>query len=281
VHVSEPSVSRLNSSALYTSRGTQPSTLSSSFDNSPTNYFASYQVKLSANPSSSTAPSDAPEHLNEILQYHNYREIAPCEASWRMLGFPVHSQYPPTVRLELDLQGQERVVLHKGIAPSLALANRPPTRLEGFFNLCKNPGDTLARTLLYVEVPQHYTWIQKAPRHWQRRAGKTLAVGRLRNVLPSARHLTCLLLLNLRSAFPCCKTNDIVYKCGFKSCTTLHTHSSLITLRSHSLTFYTFFQAKEKSTSCACFCAMFVAQPAMRTFEPLKAPSVPPTVTPA
>lgn len=139
------------------------------------------------------APADGNDDdcTDEIQDFINCRELGACEAAWRLLGFPIHGQAPSTERLEIDLEGHERVTLHPGADVQQALDARQPTKLEAFFTLCNDSNDTLARTLLYREVPQHYTWQATRPRHWKRRVLNSPAIGRICSVLPSESIVSC------------------------------------------------------------------------------------------
>jgi hypothetical protein len=80
--------------------------------------------------------------------------------------------------------GGERCPVHSDQSIEQALANRPRTKLEAFFDLCM--ADSFARSLLYMQVPMHYTW-QTTPgnRHWACRRQSGGAVGRMHGVQPS------------------------------------------------------------------------------------------------
>jgi hypothetical protein len=94
--------------------------------------------------------------VDEILQFQRGRERASNEASYGFHGFPMHEQRPPTDRLDLHEPVGQRCPVHSYQSIEDALANRPRTKLEAFFLLCQ--GDDFARSLLYLQVPSHYTW---------------------------------------------------------------------------------------------------------------------------
>jgi hypothetical protein len=124
---------------------------------------------------------------DEIAEFLKARVVAPSEASWRLSENPLHIQHPPTCRLDMDLPGHQHVRFFATSKVSAStVASRPTTMLEGFFSLCNDPKDTLARTLLYREVPQHYVWHkEKPPHHWApRKPSSEKAVGRMPSAQP-------------------------------------------------------------------------------------------------
>ncbi|KAL8580061.1 hypothetical protein ACOMHN_065110 [Nucella lapillus] len=100
---------------------------------------------------------------NEVAEYLTGRYISTNEAVWRILGFPIHGRQPTIERLAANLENGQRVVFNE-----TNLADRdenpPQTTLTAFFQLCED--DPFAKILLYVEIPQYYTWSQKK---WIRR----------------------------------------------------------------------------------------------------------------
>ncbi|XP_025983183.1 uncharacterized protein [Glycine max] len=47
---------------------------------------------------------------DEIKEYVDRRYISPCEATWRIFGFPIHARKPAVERLHFHLPGQHNVV---------------------------------------------------------------------------------------------------------------------------------------------------------------------------
>jgi hypothetical protein len=93
--------------------------------------------------------------INEVDNFQIGRYISSNEAVWRILEFSIHEHYPPVVHLNVHLENRQRVVFNKNNMHEYA--ERPPrTTLTAFFELCKS--DPFARTLLYPDVPQYYTW---------------------------------------------------------------------------------------------------------------------------
>lgn len=98
------------------------------------------------------------EHrLDEITQYQMGRYISSNEAVWRILGFHIHDRYPAVVHLSVHLENGQRVYFNQENVAARSM-NPPNTTLTGFFQLCQT--DPFARTLLYHQVPQFYTWSQ-------------------------------------------------------------------------------------------------------------------------
>ena len=99
------------------------------------------------------------------------------EAVWRILGFSVHERSPSVEHLAVHLENGQRVYFNPNDQNlGERLHNPPQTTLTAFFKLCSE--DDFASTLLYAEVPQHYTW-QKSRKVWQRRAIHQKSLGRM------------------------------------------------------------------------------------------------------
>ncbi|XP_071941099.1 uncharacterized protein [Antedon mediterranea] len=106
------------------------------------------------------------EANDEITQYQEARYVGSMEAAMRILGFPIHQRYPPVFQLSIHLENGQRVYFTEENARRIALGTPPKTMLTAFFTLCQT--DDFAQSLLYVEVPQYYTWHNKAKK-WNRR----------------------------------------------------------------------------------------------------------------
>ena len=140
--------------------------------------------------------------LDEIKCYETARYICSNESFTREYGFPVHEHWPPVKQLNVHAEGGQQVVFNPARPETL---NRPkPTTLTAFFDLCGS--DEFAQTLLYNELPQYYTFDEKA-KAWKRRKNGTPvpgwpdvkkgdAVGRVYTVHPTSSerfHLRLLL----------------------------------------------------------------------------------------
>lgn len=83
------------------------------------------------------------------------RYISSNEAVWRILAFPIHERYPTVVHLSVHLENGQRVyfttenVLERAAQP-------PSTTLTALFSLSQS--DAFAKTLIYLEIPQYFTW---------------------------------------------------------------------------------------------------------------------------
>ena len=103
---------------------------------------------------------------DEILQYQEARYVGSMEAAYRILGFPMHEHYPPVTQLSVHLENGQRVYFDESTAHTIANSPAPRTTLTEFFALCNT--DDFASTLLYVQVPEYYTW-NKSSKKWCRR----------------------------------------------------------------------------------------------------------------
>ncbi|UYV75392.1 hypothetical protein LAZ67_13000113 [Cordylochernes scorpioides] len=115
-----------------------------------------------------------PDPQNEVRMYQCARYISSNEAVWRLLSFPLHQRHPAVIHLAVHLENGERIYFNQN-----TLAHRmrdpPRTTLTAFFSLCQT--DSFARTLLYPNVPQYYTWNSSA-HEWRRRIHGKLVEGR-------------------------------------------------------------------------------------------------------
>jgi len=112
------------------------------------------------------------DQVDEISEYQNARYIGSNEAAWRILEFPIHERFPPVQQLAVHLENGQRVYFTEDTARDLASREPPKTTLTEFFSLCQV--DDFAKTLLYVNVPEYYTWNNKS---WQRRKQGTQVAG--------------------------------------------------------------------------------------------------------
>ncbi|XP_063922978.1 uncharacterized protein LOC135137287 [Zophobas morio] len=130
--------------------------------------------------------------VNEIEQFQMGRYISSNEAVWRILGFDIHERFPAVMHLSVHLENGQRVYFTEDNAPQ-RVADPPNTTLTAFFQLCAT--DEFAKTLMYHEVPQYYTWNQSTKKFCRRKRGarnssiagifSTGALGRVYTVHPN------------------------------------------------------------------------------------------------
>ena len=107
------------------------------------------------------------------------RYLRPCEAAWRIEGFPLFSRSHPVTKLSVHTENQQKLIFeedHEGES----LKNNETT-LTAWFELNKN--DEFARKIHYVNIPEYYIFQGKK---WIRRKNnkKNKAIGRLITVSP-------------------------------------------------------------------------------------------------
>ncbi|UYV79262.1 hypothetical protein LAZ67_17001830 [Cordylochernes scorpioides] len=115
-----------------------------------------------------------PDPQNEVRMYQCARYISSNEAVWRLLSFPLHQRHPAVIHLAVHLENGERIYFNQNTLAH-RMRNPPRTTLTAFFSLCQT--DSFARTLLYPDVPQYYTWNSSA-HEWRRRVQGRLVEGR-------------------------------------------------------------------------------------------------------
>ncbi|UYV74787.1 hypothetical protein LAZ67_12000976 [Cordylochernes scorpioides] len=114
-----------------------------------------------------------PDPQNEVRMYQCARYISSKEAVWRLLSFPLHQRHPAVIHLAVHLENGERIYFNQNTLAH-RMRNPPRTTLTAFFSLCQT--DSFARTLLYPDVPQYYTWNSSA-HEWRRRVQGKLVEG--------------------------------------------------------------------------------------------------------
>lgn len=148
---------------------------------------------------------------DEVERYQMGRYISSNETVWRILSFSIHNRDPFVHHLAIHLENGQRVYFTEENAALWAMTP-PKTTLTEFFQLysLQNSIGTFARTLLYSEVPNFFTW-NKNNKTWEpRKRGKpvaefpgifkTNALSRLYTVHPNQRErfYLKLLLINIR-----------------------------------------------------------------------------------
>ena len=107
---------------------------------------------------------------NEIDVYQAARYVSCSEACWRLLNFAIHDHHPPVQTLQVHLQNGQRVMFTAENAHEVA-EDPPKTTLTAFFELCTKfqvptnteatPDQTFVSQLLYVNVPEYFTFDRK------------------------------------------------------------------------------------------------------------------------
>jgi hypothetical protein len=121
--------------------------------------------------------------VDEIMDHLSGRLLSASEAVHRLLSLPLHKEWPPIMRLEIHLPRQQNVVFNPTVDEQTLIAQLHSTvsTLMAWFQL--NIQDAFARTLHYIEVPEHYTWVVSANGgSWRRRQIRKMAVGRMYSV---------------------------------------------------------------------------------------------------
>ncbi len=139
-------------------------------------YMFSYVYKgTQTSTGSITNPND------EIRQFSDGRITSAAEAIWSVLGFQSHGQSPSVQRLGCNLPNDPNVEFDSQATPELLLESAEkslcsPSHLKSWFKL--NRVDAFARTLLYVQIPEFYTWNQLQS-EWCRRKSAWKCLGRV------------------------------------------------------------------------------------------------------
>ena len=140
---------------------------------------------------------------DEVQEFKNNRYTAGAESAWRLRQNELADREPSVCRLQLHLENQQTVYFDandnmENCIEKIERSER--TKLTAFFELNARPeGDELVRTLLYREMPQHYTWDERQ-RKWKKRKkhranGMAEMIGRLYSIHPTQVQLYALRLL--------------------------------------------------------------------------------------
>ena len=144
------------------------------------------------------SPDSAVVAINEIQAHLSGRLLSAGEAVWRLLGLPLHKEYPSVMRLHIHLPNEHTIIFDPTVeAEDIAqTAAATTSTLLQWFEL--NQQDTAARALTYLEIPEHYVWHDQM---WTRRK-KQKQLGRMYSVSPRNQELFALrrLLLIVRGA---------------------------------------------------------------------------------
>ncbi|RZB57663.1 ATP-dependent DNA helicase PIF1 [Glycine soja] len=124
---------------------------------------------------------------DEIKEYVDCRYISPCEATWRIFGFPIHARKPVVERLHFHLLGQHSVFYEDDddIDDILSKPSISDSKFLAWMN--SNKCFLEGRNLTYSQFVSKFVYNQKA-RSWNlRKKGNT--IGRLIWVPPTTGEL--------------------------------------------------------------------------------------------
>jgi hypothetical protein len=121
-------------------------------------------------------PDSATICLDEIDHYLSSRVLSAGEAAWRILGLPLHQEYPPIMRLDIHLPRQHRVTFNSTAPPQglAAVIGRQTSTLLQWFAL--NSRDAAARLMKYADIPGAFTWNNN---QWHQRKNVSRCIGRI------------------------------------------------------------------------------------------------------
>ncbi|XP_047267387.1 uncharacterized protein LOC124897838 [Capsicum annuum] len=140
-------------------------------------------------------------HIDEIDMYYVCRYISPCEATWRIYGFPIHHREP---------------VIFSDSDPIDFVVNKSSLRESQFLSLFEaNKSNEEARQLTYAEFPLKFVWNKKS-KEWKERNNSAFSIDRIFFVPPGSGELYYLrMLLNIIKGPKCYEylrtVNNIVH----------------------------------------------------------------------
>ena len=106
--------------------------------------------------------------INEIKEFQSKQHVSGAEAAWCQCQNEVADRKPAVYRLQLHLPGDQTVYFdsNKKDESTEQIEQAEQIKLTSFFELSCH--DKFAQTLLYWQIPEHYTWNTKQ-RKWKRR----------------------------------------------------------------------------------------------------------------
>ncbi|XP_056859714.1 uncharacterized protein LOC130508302 [Raphanus sativus] len=114
---------------------------------------------------------------NEFKDFFDCRYVSSCEGSWRTFMFSIHYRSTSVEKLTFHLPGKQHVIF-RGKEKMEAVLSRKliqNTMFLAWFELCKV--DSFAKTLLYVQIPNFYTF-EKSKKKFKRRK-RGFSIGRI------------------------------------------------------------------------------------------------------
>lgn len=111
-------------------------------------------------------------------------------ASWRVYKFPLSNRSPAVTRLHVHTEDNQTVLYEdeQELMDQIESKRPPTSTLIEFMKLCENDAVGMhgrrARELLYIEIPEYFTWTKKV---WKPRGSDRGMVGRLHPVPLSER----------------------------------------------------------------------------------------------
>ena len=121
-------------------------------------------------------PDSATVCLDEIDHYLSSRVLSAGEAAWRILGLPLHQEFPPIMRLDIHLPQHHRVIFNSAASSrsvAAEIASQSSTLLQWF---ALNSRNAAARLLKYAEIPGAFTW---KGNQWHPRKNVSRCLGRI------------------------------------------------------------------------------------------------------
>lgn len=159
-----------------------------------------------------------------IILFNICRYVCGPEAAHRIFGFDIHHRSISVERLPFHLPNAKYISFKEddNLESVCTRAKNRDSKLEAFFNLCKN--DQRAKILTYQEVPEHYVWDDQGCYWRQRKLGKHF--GRLNLTHHAAGEMWYLRMLLSRVKGPTCftdlrKVNNRIYTTYEDTCRAL------------------------------------------------------------
>ena len=137
--------------------------------------------------------------VDEVAKHLDTRYVSPPEAVWRLHERYMQKRSHTVERLPVHLPNEQIVYFQAGNErEAVESASSRPTKLTDWFAMNRND-DLFSKTLLYREIPEHYTWNKNK---WQRRKKLSYNLGRMYTVNPLdyERFFLRIILLHRRGA---------------------------------------------------------------------------------
>jgi hypothetical protein len=147
---------------------------------------------------------------DEVKAYLDSRYISSVQATWHLLEFPMHLEYPSVYRLPVHLENEQNVTFQENDVAQQVVeeAAQKDTQLMGWFKANADPTCIAAgaHDCLYQDFPKKFVWNRKkwTPRQRQKAIGRMYSVPPnggerfyLRLLLTEVKGMCCLFALSL------------------------------------------------------------------------------------
>lgn len=161
---------------------------------------------ITKGPDRATIDIKSGEGRDEVKEHLDARYVGPQEACWKLFGFPLSARSHSVERLAVHLPRKNFMTFRKGKLKSMDMDKAARTTLTEYFELNKevyngieNPDCQFVRSILYQDMPHHFTF-DRTTKRWKRRINDIKVISRMYTVTikDRERFFLRMILLNRR-----------------------------------------------------------------------------------